>query len=420
MLPRLPYEITGHQIGYNQVKRTHMKKRFPILLLLLLTACQSLAGSPIPAASTPAAQATLSITQTTMAPTSTQAPALTPVPIVTQFGPSNFPADVDPLTGLVVADPSLLDRRPVMVKVSNFPREGRPHAGLSQADLVFEYSTGGGWNRFLAVYYGQNAEKVGPVRSGRIVDKWLVSMYQGVLGMMFASDEVFDQIRDQLGIERVVRGTDHTCPALCNLHYDNPIYSWFANTAEMTAYYEKNDDAFTGRPNLDGMVFSTAAPAGGTPGSVVTLHYGGNNEGQWKYDAATQKYLRWIDHIDKDGVFEMIPLVDRNTGEQLAFSNVIVLFANYKTLNAKDSMHEIDLAGEQGRAMIFRGGQLFEGTWKSASAESPIQFFDAAGARFTLQPGPSWIAIMDPLSKVSQDPQGVYFINFRKASYLAK
>jgi hypothetical protein len=327
---------------------------------------------------------------------------------------------MDPLTGQEVADPSLLDRRPVMVKVSNFPREGRPHAGLSQADLVFEYSTGGGWNRFLAVYYGQNAEKVGPVRSGRIVDKWLVNMYQGVLGMMFASDQVFDQIRDQLGIERVVRGTEHTCPALCNLHYDNPIYSWFANTAEMTAYYEKNAGAFSGRPNLDGMVFSTTASAGGTPGAEVTLHYGGNNEGQWKYDAATGKYLRWIDHIDKDGVFEMVPLVDRNTGEQLAFSNVIVLYANYTTLNAKDSMHEIDLAGEQGRAMIFRDGQLYDGTWKSPNVESPLQFFDTDGSPFALQPGPSWIAIMDPLSKVSQDPQGVYFINFRKAPYQAK
>ncbi|MCD6355663.1 MAG: DUF3048 domain-containing protein, partial [Anaerolineaceae bacterium] len=88
----------------------------------------------------------------------------------------------NPLTGLPVSDPALLERRPVMVKVSNFPRLGRPHAGLSFADIVFEYFIGFGQNRFLALYYGQDAEKIGPVRSGRRVDAELVTMYSGVLG----------------------------------------------------------------------------------------------------------------------------------------------------------------------------------------------------------------------------------------------
>ena len=99
---------------------------------------------------------------------------------------SDFPADVNPLTGLKVADPSLLERRPVTVKVSNFPREGRPHAGLSSADIVFDYYTGTGGDRFLAIFYGQDAEKVGPIRSGRFIDVQLVPMYQGILAMVSA------------------------------------------------------------------------------------------------------------------------------------------------------------------------------------------------------------------------------------------
>ena len=69
----------------------------------------------------------------------------------------------NPLTGLIPIDEEKLDRRPMMVKISNFPRNGRPHAGLSFADIVFEYYIGEEMNRFLALYYGNDTPQVGPI-----------------------------------------------------------------------------------------------------------------------------------------------------------------------------------------------------------------------------------------------------------------
>ena len=40
---------------------------------------------------------------------------------------------IDPLTGLPPADPSLLQRRPLAIKVANYPRVFRPQAGLTLA-----------------------------------------------------------------------------------------------------------------------------------------------------------------------------------------------------------------------------------------------------------------------------------------------
>ena len=105
-----------------------------------------------------------------------------------------------PFTGLQVSDPAILNRRPVMVKVSNFPREGRPHAGLSYADIVFDYYTGEGANRFLALFYGQDSVQAGPIRSGRLIDRWLVGMYKGIIGMEYADPRVYNKIIDQLGM----------------------------------------------------------------------------------------------------------------------------------------------------------------------------------------------------------------------------
>jgi len=78
------------------------------------------------------------------------------------YGPSNFPADVDPLTGQKVTNPALLQRRPMVIKVQNLPRTGRPQWGLSLADIVFEYYTEEGTTRFAAVFYGNDASMVGP------------------------------------------------------------------------------------------------------------------------------------------------------------------------------------------------------------------------------------------------------------------
>ncbi|MCK4897226.1 MAG: DUF3048 domain-containing protein, partial [Anaerolineales bacterium] len=75
----------------------------------------------------------------TLLPTSTPTPSPTEIPFVYVFGPSDFPDDVNPLTGLPVEDASLLARRPLVIKVTNYPRSVRPQWGLTLADHVYEY-----------------------------------------------------------------------------------------------------------------------------------------------------------------------------------------------------------------------------------------------------------------------------------------
>jgi len=226
-----------------------MKKQIKFIVLLtaglmLVSALASCQGSN----STEDQQSALekAVAQTlTAAPTATPTPSKTPTPlptmtptqVIVQYGPTNFPDNVDPLTGLTVDDPAILNRRPVMIKVSNYPREGRPHAGLSFADIVFDYYTGEGGNRFLALFYGQDATQVGPIRSGRLIDRWLVPMYQGILGLEYAWPPVYSEILSSLGYSRTISGGPNTCPAICSITEPQTVTSVFANTAEMSKYY---------------------------------------------------------------------------------------------------------------------------------------------------------------------------------------
>ena len=399
----------------------NLKNRFAIttvfaILMMLLAACGPSGLSEMEQAGTYAAQTVAALPSETEAlPTDTATPeptaTATPTqePTVGPVGPSDFPEGVNPLTGLMVADPENLNRRPVFVKVANYPASGRPHAGLSSADLVFEYYIGYGSNRFVGVYYGDNAEQIGPVRSGRLVDPQLVSLYQGILGFQGAYETIYSQIVDTLGV-RAISGTGNACPAICD-DGRNIVTSVFANSAELTNLATQrgvDNHQYT----LDGMAFDPAAAAGGTEGTDVLVQYSNLDRGEWQFDVPTGKYLRLIEDTSGSDL-QMIPLVDRNTDEQLAFSNVVVLFGYYTEYTP--AMHDIDIWGNTAgrRAVIFRDGQAYDVTWVVPNSGQPIQFRDANGDIFPLKPGNTWMAIMGVNSSVSQtggDWQFVFYL----------
>lgn len=378
-----------------------IKNKFSFLLvsftiILLVSACN---GSAIPSVTlSPGEQTAVVQTLTAMAPTEPSAtltptvtltpkPSATPTKPQTSVGPDEFPEGVNPLTGLKVENPELLNRRPVLVKVSNYPAEGRPHAGLSYADIVFEYYIGGGSNRFNAIYYGQDCNKVGPVRSGRLVDPELARMYQGVLAMSGANQEnVFPRITELLG-NRVI--TEGNCPGLCRDDYT--VMGVFANTADITNVMKARGVEID-NPDLTGMLFDTAVPAGGEPAEKATLFYFDFNKGDWTYDSESGKYLRWIENAYNYS--EMIPLVDRLTNEQLAFSNVIMAYANYTEYTSV--LHAIGVWDntEGNNAILFRDGQAYPIIWKTVDPDKPMVFLDAEGNPFPLKPGNTWINLI--------------------------
>ncbi|MEL7591094.1 MAG: DUF3048 domain-containing protein [Anaerolineaceae bacterium] len=385
-----------------------------LVLTLVLAACQPAVPTVSQEEIDLAVQQTLAALPTatsTPTATATPTPTLTPTPVIVQFGPTNFPDNVNPLTGLEVADPEILNRRPIMVKVANFPRDGRPHAGLSQADIVFDYYTGEGSNRFMGLYYGQDASQIGPVRSAREVDRYLVEMYQGVLGAVYAWVGTWNNILDTLGWNRVISEGPNTCPAMCRdeeLNKVKPEISVFANSAEMSKYYAARTGVTDGRQNLDGMAFHTIAPEGGVEALILTHQFGSNNLAKWIYDPETKKYAREIDNIRDSGLVEMIPLMDRVTGEQLQFSNVIVLLVHIEQLNKDDTLHEYDIVNQSGRALIFRDGKMYDVTYKSGY-NTPIQFLDTAGNPFELQPGNTWIHLTGSFTSLTETAPGEFF-----------
>ena len=102
----------------------------------------------------------------------------------------------------------------------------------------------------------------------------------------------------------------------------------------------------------------------------------------------------------------MIPLTDRVTGQQLAFSNVIIIFAEYTEL--APSAHKINIWGnDKGQqAYLFRDGLLTQGSWKAKNDTDPMQFFDREGQPYALKPGNTWIVIAGLSSSMNETQPG--------------
>jgi hypothetical protein len=370
-----------------------------MVIVLLLTGCDK--------ATTPAVPQVPATSNATIAATLAPIPTQTtvPTPTIPVYGPVDYPTGMDPLTGLMVDDSALLNRCPMVIKVSNYPRSGRPHAGLSQADLVFDYYIGEGMNRFAAVFYGQDVLKVGPIRSGRLVDAQLATMYQGILAFKGAWYKVNELLYSTLK-KRAISGSPSTCPGICDTGNETVI-SMFANTAALSQYTLDKGICDNSRPDLAGMVFSEEIPQDGRLAPDLSVIFSYYNRGEWHYDEATGTYLHWIESISgEEGqeVITMVPLTDANTGMQLAFENVIILFVKHDMYAA--TYFDLELVGNDSgaRLVLLRDGKA----WKSAGKNKPLQFFTTEGNNLAFKPGKTWLVLVGSKSKLTTPPDAMW------------
>ena len=376
-----------------------------VFLSVVLSACgRSPAGTPT-TTGTPAATPTITETPTAL-PTNTPTLTATPSYPAEGYGPANFPANVDPLTGLQVTNPALLQRRPMMVKVQNLPRNGRPQWGLSLADIVFEYYTEEGTTRFAAVYLGQDASMVGPIRSGRFIDGNIVRGYKAMFafGSAYAA-EMNRFVNSDYANRLVIEGSNTPLT-----RYDPNGFDYLmVNTADLSTYATKQ--GLNTAQNLDNMVFKLPAPDGGQPVTQVYTRYSGAIYNRWDYDTTSGTYLRFSDSADaNNGVTaeQYTQLTDRLNNQPIAFANVVVLYVNH--LLYSPNIYDIQLTGS-GDAYAFRDGQGYKVKWVR-NATDVVSLTNPDGSAFAFKPGTTCFEVMGLNSTLTQTTQSWRFTHF--------
>ncbi len=153
----------------------------------------------------------------------------TPVPSPTSWAIATPTTDIDvtpriiystnPFTGIQISNDELLDRKPLLVKLLNWPRSVRPFTQINQADIVFEYYTGAQTNQLLALYYSNQPDSVGPLGPGRLLDARLTQHYQADLVVSIVDTMVKGVFENTLA-DRVFFQGFTACPGICTQPVD--------------------------------------------------------------------------------------------------------------------------------------------------------------------------------------------------------
>src|SRR5579859_212866 len=387
-----------------------MKTRVWIALLGLLIILRIEFNAPIHAADamptpTPPLVVTYgavpAATAATAAPTnaSTGGPTLTPTASPTweptpagALGPFNFPANVNPLTGLVVADPSVLQRRPLAVKISNAPPLVRPQAGIGEADLVFEHLTEGQLTRFTAIFWTNTPRKVGSIRSARLIDLEIAQMYDAIFAFSGASGGVRNKIFSSSFADRAFEGVSVGPPLF---YRDDSIPIPHNLFGSPNAMWQRASDKGINTPpqNLGGMVFSPSPQPIGTPGTLIKVDYG-PTLAEWRYDKESGRYGRWT-----DGKVH----VDANDNRQITAANVILLYAWHQpdvTIvesefeGSKSYSIEIQI-WTLGPILACRDGQCVKGRWNRWDKKDMLSFWTEDQQPIYLKPGNTWFEVVN-------------------------
>ncbi|MBQ7800696.1 MAG: DUF3048 domain-containing protein [Oscillospiraceae bacterium] len=322
----------------------------------------------------------------TAAPTEvpTEAPTLAPTE-----APTEAEEDLtrNPLTGEVI---DTLHTGRTFAVVFNNVKAALPQHGISQADMLFEFLAEGGVTRCVGLFSNiGDVEEIGSIRSARRYFISLAQAYDAILVHAGGSDEALEYIKDS-GFNDIdgIKG------------YANS--SFYRNQARLSAGYKLEHTLFTtggkllscaeGRGHAlerpdgvnYGLYFDENVQLTGDAANSITITYGiGNKQTFLDYNADAGVYLA----RQHGGAW-----VDGNTDAQLAFENVLVLYAatSYQDDNY---LLSIDLTGS-GKGYFACGGKIVPITWQRSGEDGMFFFSLEDGSPVTLQVGQTYVSVV--------------------------
>ncbi len=279
--------------------------------------------------------------------------------------------------------------------------------------MVFEYYIEGLLTRFIAVFYGNNAQSVGPVRSGRYFDEHVTRMYHAFYVFKYADPREYTYFKSgDLGNYLVVPGFG-SCPPFFNgkrpIEDYNNVY--FDMTQWNTCAAQRGQD--NSPQTLRGGFFVEAVPPGGSLVGRIYTHYSADDYNYWDYDPASDRYLRYQETNDtRDGKPETYaPLMDGLTGKQVAADNVIVIYVSHTFANEneqQDEVYHINLI-DSGRAFVFRDGFAYPALWFRTDINQPLYISDPQGSPMYLKPGQTFYQVIGVTSSDWSDGTNWHF-----------
>jgi len=269
---------------------------------------------------------------------------------------------------------------PAIIQIEN-SLDARPQLGVQQADIIYEYISEGSVPRLTAVYWHPLPDRVGPVRSCRLITLQIQQMFKGMIYCSGANDYILGQVfkvpnlvndysRPQDGV--YFRTNDRYAP--------HDVIMRGGNASALMAKQNMPAPTYALTPKHDDAV-RTGDPA---PQIVVSDH-----NTLWTYDPAARQYLK-----RQDGA----PLINAGTGQVRAKSVIVQQVTSYLDTHPGNKFQGYfteyyELKGE-GRADVFTGGVVIHATWRRPDLNAPVAYYTTDGEPIELDTGLTWVHVI--------------------------
>jgi hypothetical protein len=308
----------------------------------------------------------------------------TPVPEVTRQPVADppddpIPAITWPLTGVDAseADPVLLARPSIAIKIPNEGEHSRPQKNLEHADIVFEQYVEGGIPRLVAVFHSNQPETVGPVRSMREMDPNIVGSFGGPLVFSGANTNVMNSARatgqlliaQDVGSQGFFRTNDRRSPY--NLHVT--LATVLEQAGDSPPPPQQFDYAYPAE--------LATATVSGTAATIIDLRMSRYGEPGWNWQADPGIWTRT--EFDEPDI-----TVD---GNQISATNVVVLFVKIYE-NWGLPVTEMIVSNRPG--YVATGGKYIPILWSKSERTGKYVLTTEDGQPVLLAAGQTWVELI--------------------------
>ncbi|MDK2808398.1 MAG: hypothetical protein PWP24_1133 [Clostridiales bacterium] len=289
------------------------------------------------------------------------------------------------LTGLWVEE-EVANRRPVALMINNISFAS-PQSGIGEASIIYEAVVEGGITRMMAIFEEITRDRLGSVRSARHYFVSVADEYDAIYAHFgqtkYATNKIKELKVDNLSGLEAIGATVYYRDASIKAPHNA-----FASAKGIQAGIEKKGYRTTLREGFNNhFVFfdkDTDLVDGTSASKQVVLGFSGYTTPYFTYDANNKQYYRF--QFNK-------PHIDRVTGEQLCFKNLIIQYVSYWTIDKKNGYQSMDIEDSKGEGLYITNGKAIAITWDKKEATKEMHYYDEEGKLLTINPGKTYIAL---------------------------
>jgi len=275
----------------------------------------------------------------------------------------------------------------IVVKIDD-TRQARPQTGIEDADVVYIEQVEGGATRIAALYSSKYPEVVGPIRSARISDIEIFAQY-GKFGFAYSGA--------QQRLTSVINASNIFNMSAERFGYYEPYFRDDTRYAPVNLYLYPN--LLLEKAHAKDIYFEKATKSGWVFGPIGGTEKGGREvlgvDFSWpavKYGADWDKVSKkWL--IRQNGEPKMAKSGIQLGADTLVVQLVAITDSEYGDKFGGVTPHSATIGS--GKALIFRGGKVFNAIWDRPTATETTTWKDATGADIPFATGQIWIALLD-------------------------